>query len=70
MKAVAVASESCVLSSVRTNFLELALHQSACYLLATIVKKRAAKYIYGAAIRELHSHSSRFKLIMWSATEL
>ncbi len=46
VKAVAVSSESCVVSSVRTNFLystyELALRQSACYLLMS--QKRAAKY--------------------------
>ena len=47
-------SESCVVSSVRTNFQpmhELALHQSACYLLAIHAcksKKRAAKYIASA----------------------
>ncbi len=58
MKAVAVSSESCVVSSVRTNFLFnlcLALHQSACYLLAKRVKKEQQSKVHcqKAAIREL-----------------
>ena len=61
MKAVAVSSESCVVYIICPHKLsiqptyDLALHQSACYLLATRVKKEQQTILYcqKAAIREL-----------------
>ncbi len=70
-------SESCVVSSVYTNFLfnlwystyDLALHQSACYLLATTVKKEQQSIVFFTATKRSHPCNFNNNIIVHMRTQ-